>query len=254
LPDPARQPVLDRRADPARAIERHAWGSAPQFVGPRHALRERLLHDLFLRGRPGVEVLNAGAGYGSFTRLLEEKGFEVTSTDVSEQAVELLRERVAGEVVVADVCALPFADESFDAVVLGEVLEHVRDDVQALAEVRRVLRPGGIVALSVPANPKRFGPSDLWAGHFRRYGRTELLAKVSSAGLLVERCRAWGFPFSALYHFHLYEPRLVRRGSSTDVACKSFAMAGLTALLSIDRLFVGVERGALGLVLLARRA
>ena len=74
----------------------HDWGSAPDFVGPRHALRERLLLDLLLRADPGRQVLNAGAGQGSFTQLLERRGFEVTSTDASPAAVEVLEKRGRG--------------------------------------------------------------------------------------------------------------------------------------------------------------
>src|SRR4029077_20216871 len=77
----------------------HEWGSAPDFVGPRHALRELLLLELLLAARPGREVLNAGAGQGTCSRLLEERGFEVTSTDASGPAVEVLRERVGGPVL-----------------------------------------------------------------------------------------------------------------------------------------------------------
>jgi ubiquinone/menaquinone biosynthesis C-methylase UbiE len=231
----------------------HEWGSAPEFVGPRHELREKLLLDLFRSGSPGPRVLNAGAGTGSFSLRLAENGFDVTSVDASSAAVEVLRRRVPGEVAQADVTTLPFADAAFDAAVLGEVLEHVEDDRGALEEVARVLRPGGVLAVSVPADPKRFGPSDRWAGHVRRYSRQELLSACEAGGFTVERCRAWGFPFAALYHRYLYERRLDRHGASAPRRWERPAIAVLSAILQIDRLFVGVERGALGYLLLATR-
>ena len=165
----------------------HRWGTAPEFVGPRHELRERLLLDLFLSAGPGPEVLNGGAGQGTLSRRLAELGFGVTSTDVSPEAVELLRERAPEDVLQADLTSLPFEDERFDAAVLGEVLEHIEDDRGALAEVARVLRSQGVLALSVPANPKLHGPSDVWAGHVRRYTRQELLEACSAAGFVFLR-------------------------------------------------------------------
>jgi SAM-dependent methyltransferase len=232
--------------------EQHVWGTAPEFVGPRHELRERLLLDLFLDGRPGSRVLNVGAGAGSFTTLLAERGFDVTSTDVSPEAIDVLRKRVAGKVVPADAHDLPVPDDAFDAAVLGEVLEHLDDDRAALREVARVLRPTGVVVASVPANPAWFGPSDEWAGHLRRYTRGGLTAAFASAGFAVERCRAWGFPVSALYHRRLYEPRLARRGAVTAGRASAPALLLLRAALQLDRLFVGVERGALGYLIRAR--
>jgi SAM-dependent methyltransferase len=198
-------------------------------------------------------VLDAGAGQGTFSARLARLGFAVTSTDVSAAAVEVLRTRLGGEVVQADLEALPFAGESFDAVVLGEVLEHVEDDLQGLCEVARVLRPGGLVAASVPANPKLFGPSDVWAGHHRRYTREGLISLVEEAGLSVERCLPWGFPLSALYHRQVYERHLQRRGTATPTGGQRPLVAALGAALQVDRLFVGVERGSLGLLLRARR-
>jgi SAM-dependent methyltransferase len=232
--------------------DRHEWGTAPDFVGPRHALRERLLLDVLLSANPGPRVLNAGAGQGTFSRRLEERGFDVTSVDESEAAVEVLRRRLGGHVYRADVTALPFADGSFDAAVLGEVLEHVPDDEAALREVARVLRPGGRVAVSVPAG-EELGPSDRWAGHLRRYTRSMLLDVCERAGLRADRCVAWGFPFSALYHRHLYERRLDRHGASPPRRWERPALAVLGLVLQVDRLFVGVERGALGYLLLATR-
>ena len=233
----------------------HEWGTAPDFVGPRHELRERLLLKLFLSAEPGRKVLNAGAGQGSFSGLLEESGFDVVSTDVSPAACDVLSRRVRGTVVRADVTALPFADGSFDAVVLGEVIEHVADDVSALEEARRVLRPGGVAALSAPAHPSWFGPSDEWAGHVRRYTRDSLIAACVAAELDVVRCVGWGFPVSAAYHRWVYDRRAARLAEAGAVRspAQRVALAILKVALQVDRLFVGVERAALGYLLLARR-
>jgi SAM-dependent methyltransferase len=228
----------------------HEWGTAPGFVGPRHALRERLLLRELLARRPGRRVLDAGAGGGSFARLLSQRGFAVTATDASPSAVAVLR---AGGVdaVEADVSALPFDDGAFDAVVLGEVLEHVEHDGTALAEVARVLCPAGVLALSVPRNPAWFGASDRWAGHVRRYTKEALLDVVRGAGFESVRCRPWGFPVSTLYHRFVYEPRVARRGAEPLGAAQRPALAVLGGALQIDRAFVGVERGALGYLLTA---
>jgi SAM-dependent methyltransferase len=234
-------------------VTAHEWGTAPEFVGPRHELRERLLLDLFLAAGPGLEVLDAGAGQGTLSAKLAALDFEVTSSDTSPAAVAVLRERLPGRVLKADVTALPFEDESFDAAVLGEVLEHVEDDRGALVEIARVLRPHGVLALSVPANPRLYGPSDVWAGHVRRYTRATLIDACTSAELTVERCLGWGFPVSRLYHRHVYERYLDRRGPAPPAGRQQPLVRLLGGLLQLDRLFVGVERGALGYLALARR-
>jgi SAM-dependent methyltransferase len=230
----------------------HQWGTQPDFQGPRHELRESLLLEEFLAAEPGPVVLDAGAGSGTFTNLLSARGFDVTSTDVTEEALEVLRTRVSGPVERADVTSLPFAAASFDGVILGEVLEHVVDDDDALSETARVLRPGGILAVSVPRNPAWFSQSDRWAGHVRRYAREELLGRVERAGLAIVTCRAWGFPISALYHRTVFEWIVARRSTSSTTPLRAGSPI-LSALLQLDRHFVGHERGALGYILIARR-
>ena len=72
----------------------HDWGTAPDFVGPRHALRERLLLDLLLRGDPGRQVLTPAPARARSRSCSQRRGFEVTSTDASPAAVEVLEQRV----------------------------------------------------------------------------------------------------------------------------------------------------------------
>ena len=99
-----------------------------------------------------------------------------------------------GHAVVADAAALPYPDASFDRIIAAEVLEHIVDDERAIAELARVLRPGGTIAVTVPA---RAAERVCWAlsaeyhapavpdGHVRIYGADELRAKLAAAGLYV---------------------------------------------------------------------
>jgi SAM-dependent methyltransferase len=229
----------------------HQWGTAPDFQGPRHELREELLLSELLAVSPGHLVLDVGAGSGTFSNRLSARGFDVTSTDVTDEALEVLRLRVSGAVARADATSLPFSSASFDAVVLAEVLEHIEDDAGALSEAGRVLRQDGVLAVTVPRNPAWYSRSDRWAGHVRRYTREELVSRVATAGFEIVTCKAWGFPISALFHRTVFEWIVARKATESGRIRAGSPL--LAALLRLDRLFVGHERGALGYILVARR-
>jgi SAM-dependent methyltransferase len=100
-------------------------------------------------GRPGREVLDLGCRTGAVTKHFLE-GNRVVGMDVDRDALAIAEGRGI-EPVWGDVEGpLPFTDASFDAVVAGELLEHVREPADVVAEVWRVLRPGGTFAGSVP--------------------------------------------------------------------------------------------------------
>jgi SAM-dependent methyltransferase len=85
----------------------------------------------------------------------------------------------------ADACALPLAGESVDVAVSANLLEHVPDDGLALAEIRRILRPGGRAVIVVPVGPENYDYYDRFLGHERRYARGELAGRAQMAGLEV---------------------------------------------------------------------
>jgi SAM-dependent methyltransferase len=153
--------------------------------------------------RPGMTVLDLGCGEGRHAFEAYRRGASVVAVDwgaaevgttkrwlgAIEQAGEA-PEPARYEVVRGDLLALPFPDASVDRVIASEVLEHIPDDVTAMAEIVRVLRPGGRVAVTVP----RYGPERIcWAlsdeyhanegGHIRIYRADVLRTRLAAAGL-----------------------------------------------------------------------
>ena len=109
---------------------------------------------------------------------------------------------------------------TFDLVCAFEVLEHIEDDETALRDWVRLIRPGGHLLLSVPADPSRFGPMDEHAGHFRRYSVDRLTALAENVGLVDVRATVYGWPLG--YALEAVRNRLdARRPSASPDASKA---------------------------------
>jgi hypothetical protein len=121
-----------------------------------------------------------------------------------------------------------------------------------------VLRPGGTVAVSVPANPWRYDWSDHWAGHRRRYTPEGLAERFTAAGFIDVDVTAYGFPLLGLYHRQVYRRLLKRRlaAEATDLGAPTGAMKMLSPLVraafELDTLFIGRRPGYFGLFAFAR--
>lgn len=158
--------------------EDHYWWS----VGTRAIFQEWLAEAL---GPPPHRLLDLGCGTGALAAELTRLG-AVHGLDVSAEAIRFARRRALERLCVGSAERLPYAADVFDAVAAVDVVEHV-DDRSALAEIVRVLRPGGLALLHVPAFPFLWGEHDVAAHHLRRYRRAQLRALVERHGLLIER-------------------------------------------------------------------
>ncbi|GAA0417263.1 methyltransferase [Acrocarpospora corrugata] len=154
---------------------------------------------------PGNRVLDLGAGGGRHAFEVLRRGADVVAFDLDAGEMEKVAAMFAAmdkegevpggtvaETVVGDALAMPFPDGHFDRVIASEVLEHIPDDLAAMREIVRVLKPGGRLAVTVPS----FLPERVcWAlsedyhtapgGHIRIYTLAELRAKLKSSGLEV---------------------------------------------------------------------
>lgn len=145
----------------------------------------RSLRRLVQQRLAGVrDVLDAGCGTGG---MLAHLGPRATGIDISEHALEHARRRGLTRVTRASVSALPFPDGSFDAVIALDVLYHraVPDESGALAEIARVVRPGGAVIIHVAAHPRLARSHDREVHGVRRFTRCGLGALARAAGLEV---------------------------------------------------------------------
>jgi 2-polyprenyl-3-methyl-5-hydroxy-6-metoxy-1,4-benzoquinol methylase len=140
------------RASPRDFYER----IADRFEGLDHpADVRRRLDVVFEECLAGVELagrrtVDAGCGYGLFSETAARRGARVVSLDVGERLVARARARAGSLGVVGDACCLGLRDASVDLVISSEMLEHTEAPARAVAELARVLRPGGLLVLTTP--------------------------------------------------------------------------------------------------------
>ena len=159
--------------------DRYWW-----FIG-RRALVNWLLREHQVNSRESL-LFDLGCGTGlnlvSFSNQCRTIG-----SDQSPTALQFCRKRNIDNVFSCDALAIPLAGNSVDAVTALDVLEHIREDMLALKEVRRVLKPGGKLLAIVPAYGFLWSEHDEALHHYRRYVAREMRAKLIASGFEIER-------------------------------------------------------------------
>ena len=137
--------------------------------------------------------------------------------------------------VCGSVLALPFADAAFEVVGAFDVVEHCDPEEVALAELRRVLEPGGRLLMSVPAYQWAWSDHDVRAGHHRRYTRARIVRAIEESGLTVLRST---YGFAGVFPFFAAErvARRLRRGAGEPQGLPQVSPV-------LDRVLTGLSAG-----------
>ena len=145
-----------------------------------YILRKRAVNNCLKNEHPEL-ILEIGSGISP----LASDFNNVVYSDISFDAIKSLKEtQKSGYYVVADGMRLPFMSNTYSHVICSEVLEHLKDDRLAIAEIYRTLkRPNGIVIITVPHRRRYFGYDDRYVNHYRRYEISEIKERLQSAGL-----------------------------------------------------------------------
>jgi SAM-dependent methyltransferase len=237
------------------AEDRHFW-----FRARNDVIRAVVLN--LLPALPaGYRVLEVGCGTGNTLRVLDAacRPGSVVGMDAQHDGLALARRRVACPLIQADIRRPPFPPAiHFDLVGMFDVLEHIPDDVEALAAVRARMNDGAVLLLTVPAGPELWSAFDEAAHHCRRYTASTLAAALTAAGFELEFLS----PFMAgLYPLAWVKRRFrgARRGDPVldDLRIVPGVNGGLAWLLGLEASRIAARRRlpfGTSLVAIARKA
>jgi SAM-dependent methyltransferase len=183
-------------------------GDSNWWIAVRKSLFQRTFNEMKI-SQP-MRALEIGPGAGSNLEIFEDLGIsDVHIADVDYTALEMCKTYGTTSGILLDASALPYSDESFDLILVGDVLEHVTNHEQAAREIVRVLKTGGRAIVTVPAFRVLWSEHDEQAGHQRRYRLHEFKKLFSELEIKIERCH--------YFNWVLFLPTLITKKIMTMV-------------------------------------
>ena len=156
--------------------------------------RNRNLYVLLTRQLKAVSLLDIGSGAGHFLNHARQKGLQTTGIEPN-AALIALSEKLYGSSSRTLNIGIDQIDRlgalRYDNITMLDVLEHIQDDVSLLKKLRHFLKKDGRLIILAPCYRHLYGIRDKKLGHYRRYERSELIAKLHAAGYEILRCRFW---------------------------------------------------------------
>lgn len=154
-------------------------------------------------------ILDYGCGTGVLQEQFEKR-FKVTAfgIDISQKAINYCQKRGLTRIKIFNGIKIPFKNDYFNLVTAIDVLEHINDDLQALGEIKRILKRNGLAILLVPAHSSFWSTRDINLKHVRRYNAGELEKKCKAAGFKILTSKNVDFAlFFVFYLICLFAPK-----------------------------------------------
>jgi SAM-dependent methyltransferase len=207
-------------------------------------VRNRVLIGLIKKysGKSGnKKLLEIGCGTGYvLSGLSSSTDFQLSGSDIHVEGLKYAQQRVpTAEFIQMDATEMPFENE-FDAIGAFDVLEHISEDELALKNIHKSLCQDGVLYISVPQYMFMWSSLDEISFHKRRYSKTELIQKVTTAGFKVEYCGSFVFslfPLMVVSRFLLQRKEKEASGNE-EFKINKFLNAALESVLSLDEFLI----------------
>ena len=205
----------------------HEFRSNDAYAQGKYDITTRWLRQ---RIKPGELLLNIGCGSGEYNAAAHALGLRVIGCEPELNAYGVAARSAPPNVEVRHCGLLDLESAPADYVVMHDVLEHIEDEAGAARALYRLLRPGGVAIVSVPAYQWLFGHHDVQLGHYRRYTRRRLLA-VLGEHFELEAARYYG---ATLIPIALWFSKLSKRPYPVATASHGLMNAAMNAVCTIE--------------------
>lgn len=191
---------LDELTDLFAEVEKKHWW----FIGRRTLLH--LAIQRYARKKNNLKILDVGCGTGGTMLALQQYG-KVWGIDISKLCIDYCKKNGLKNVQIAGATKLPFKENTFDIVLMLDVIEHVKNDNKAMAEAKRVLKPNGLLLITIPALPLVWSVYDTEQGHHKRYLANDLRVLAQNNQLHIHKITYFNFILSIPIAFIRYIAR-----------------------------------------------
>lgn len=202
----------------------HVFREKDPYARAKYELTFRWLRPFI---QPGKRLFNIGCGSGYFNQLAAKTGLEVTACEPDPDAFALAKQYAPVGCSVYNCGLEDFHEltlERADFIVMHDVLEHIRDDNGAVQRLTELLRPGGLLVLSVPALQSLFGLHDEELGHYRRYTKASL-KEVLARKFTIKKLQYFGMlsiPIVLYFSKWLRKPYPISAATSDSLVAKVY--------------------------------
>jgi len=159
----------------------------------KHDFRNESLYQLIARKLRGVTVLDIGCGPGHFINVAHTCGYGAIGIEKDLELIKMSKDIYPNGNSDIRLGTAETVDlgNTFDNIVMLDVLEHIKEDVQTLLRITKYLKPHGRIILVVPSHPCLYGIRDRSMGHYRRYSKKGLIKLMDDCGLSILEIRHW---------------------------------------------------------------
>lgn len=172
-------------------LKNKGWVSTPAYK-----IRKKIILN-YLKGRETKirNFLEIGVGGGDLIKDLEQISVTGEGIDISSEAINEIKKLHSNKIKIYQKNFFDMEEENkYDLIIGLELIEHLPDDLRALKKINELLKNKGLIIISVPAHKKKWSILDVWAGHYRRYEKRNLIEKLEKQNFKIKKLYNYGFP------------------------------------------------------------